>query len=192
MIADTLAWRRLTLGLLLLLSSLVFLSGCAVWKTDISRANWPEKAPPRADFEAEYAADKANQEVQTKEEYLLWVKRFYTGWRLYSDGWIDLVPEVLSEVEDSELRAELEAELYSMGRDIASEWAKNTEGRRVHTRHLSVWGNAMRDAMASGETKDMIEQISHDVDQLMDRKLTIGDITAARYHEVDEDDVFRP
>lgn len=186
MIANTRAWQRLAVGFLL------FLSGCAVWKTDISRESWPEKAPPRSVFEAEYTADKANQEVQSKEEYLLWVKRFYTGWRLYSDGWNDLVPEVLSDVEDPELRTDLEEELYTMGRDIASEWAKNTEGRRVHTRHLSVWGNAMRDAMANGETKTMIEQISQDVDQLMDRKLTIGDITAARYHEIDENDVFRP
>lgn len=186
MTVDTLALRGLMLGLLL------FVSGCAFWKTDISRESWPEKAPPRSDFEAEYAADEANQAVQTEEEYLLWVKRFYTGWRLYANGWNDLVPEVLSEVKDPDLKAELEAELYEMGQDISSEWAKETEERRVHTRHLSVWGNAMRDAIASGETKEMIEQISRDVDQLMDHVLTVGDITASRYQEFEEDDVFRP
>ncbi|WP_036189355.1 hypothetical protein [Marinimicrobium agarilyticum] len=186
MTVDILALRGLTLGLLL------FVSGCAFWKTDISRENWPEKAPPRSDFEAEYAADKANQAVQSEREYLLWIKRFYIGWRLYADGWNDLVPEVLSEVNDAELRAELEAQLYEMGQDIASEWAKNTEDRRVHTRHLSVWGNALREAIASGETKEMIAEIARDVDQLMDHTLTIGDITASRYQEFEEDDVFRP
>lgn len=186
MTVDRLALRGVTLGLLL------FVSGCAFWKTDISRQSWPEKAPPRSEFEAEYAADKANQAVQTEEEYLLWVKRFYTGWRLYAEGWVELVPEVLSEVDDPQLRAELEAELYDMGRDIASEWAKDTEERRVYTRHLSVWGNAMRDAIASGETKEMIEQISHDVDKLMNNVLTVGDITASRYQDFEEDDVFRP
>lgn len=190
--ANPLVWRGRTLGLLLFLSSMLVLPGCAFWKTDISRESWPKEAPPRADFEAEYAADKSNQAVQSEEEYLLWVKRFYTGWRLYGDGWNDLVPDVLSDIEDPDVHQELEDTLYTIGQDIASEWAKDTEDRRVHTRHLSVWGNAMRDAMTRGETEELINDIARDVARLMDRQLTVGDITSGRYHEEDEDDVFRP
>ncbi|WP_439509811.1 hypothetical protein [Marinimicrobium koreense] len=167
------------------------LSGCALFQPDVSRNAWPEDIPPRSDFEALYAADERNQAVQSQEEYLVWITRFYQGWKLYPQGWNDLVPDILAEVDDPDERAELEAELYDAGRFIASEWSKDAETRKVRTRQLSIWGNAMREAVTRGETREMIEQIARDVDRLKAQRLTYSDITPGRYYAEDEDDVFR-
>ncbi len=101
------------------------------------------------------------------------------------------MPDILAEVEDPDERAELEAELYEAGRFIASEWSKDAETRKVRTRQLSIWGNAMREAVTRGETREMIEQIARDVDRLKAQHLTYSDITPGRYYAEDEDDVFR-
>lgn len=170
---------------------LVVLSGCSLFQPDISHSGWPEGIPPRSEFEALYAADKYNQEEQSEDEYLTWVNRFYQGWQLYPEGWSDLIPEVLEEVEDPEERAELEAELYDAGRFIASEWSKDADTRKVRTRQLSIWGNAMREAVARDEIREMVEQIVRDVDRLKSQHLSYSDITSSRYYAEDENDVFR-
>ncbi|UZJ45419.1 hypothetical protein OOT55_05030 [Marinimicrobium sp. C6131] len=167
------------------------LSGCAMFQPDISRSAWPENIPPRSEFEALYAADQRNQAVQSEEEYLTWITRFYQGWKLYPQGWNDLVPEILAGVADPDERAELAREFYDAGRFIASEWAKDADTRKVRTRQLSIWGNAMREAVARDEIRVMVEQIAQDVDRLKAQRLTYSDITPGRYYAEDEDDVFR-
>ncbi len=183
-------WKWLAGGLRLsLLFS--FLAGCAVFRPDVSLEAWPDDIPPRSEFESLYAADQNNRAQQSEAEYLTWVTRFYEGWQLYPRGWNDLVPEVLSEVEDPIERNALRAELYDAGRFIASEWAKDVDTRKVRTQQLSIWGNALREAVMRGETPEMIEQIARDVDRLETQRLSYSDITEERYYAEDEDDVFR-
>ncbi len=167
------------------------LSGCALFQPDISHRAWPDDIPPRSDFEALYAADERNRAEQSEEEYLTWVSRFYEGWTLYPEGWNDLVPEILAEVDDPDERAELETELYDAGRFMASEWAKDADTRKVRTKQLSIWGNAMREAVARGEIRQMVKQIAQDVDWLKAQRLSYADITPGRYYAEDENDVFR-
>ncbi len=170
---------------------LIVLTGCSLFQPDISQSGWPEGIPPRAEFEALYAADERNQKVQSEDEYLTWVNRFYEGWHLYPEGWSDLVPEILEDVEDPQERARLEAELYDAGRFIASEWSKDVDTRKVRTQQLSVWGNAMREAVARDEIREMVEQIARDVDRLESQHLSYSDITSSRYYAEDANDVFR-
>lgn len=167
-----------------------FLTGCAQWRSADSMA-WPDDIPPREHFEAIYQQDPANQEAQTQGEYLTWVRRFYHGWKFYGKGWNDLAPEVLSEVEDPEEREYLEQLIADLGFDIVGEWAKDSDHNRISTRHLSIWGNALREAMVQGQEREVLEQVHRDVDNLLERRLPAGAITASRYHAEDEDDVFR-
>lgn len=170
---------------------LMALSGCAMFQPDISQRGWPGDIPPRSEFEALYAADERNMKQQSEAEYLIWVNRFYHGWQLYPQGWNDLVPEILEGVEDPLERARLEAELYDAGRFIASEWSKDADTRKVRTKQLSIWGNAMREAVTRDEIRQMVEQIARDVDRLKSQQLTYSDITSTRYYAEDENDVFR-
>ncbi|WP_341938756.1 hypothetical protein [Marinimicrobium sp. C2-29] len=169
---------------------ILFLTGCAQWRSAESMA-WPDNLPPRERFEAMYYLDPANQKVQTKAQYLTWVRRFYNGWKLYGTGWNDLAPEVLSQVEDPQEREHLERLIQELGFNIAGEWSKDSDHNRISTRHLSIWGNALREAMIQGEEREVLEQVHRDVDNLLDRQLLAGDITASRYYPEDEDDVFR-
>lgn len=176
-------------GLWLALAALT-LGGCAWW-SGVSEEQWPENLPPREAFVERYRADSLNRERQSLSQYLLGVKRFYEGWRLYQEGWNDLVPEVLETIDSPEQRRELEQRLRGIGMNVASEWAKTREAGKIETRHLSVWGNAMRDAMARGDTSRMIDRIGRDVDRIMDDRLKVSEISAERYYQQDEDDVFR-
>lgn len=153
--------------------------------------NWPESLPPLSFFKRVYYADERNQPQQTLNSYLRWVRNFYQGFELYRQGWNDFVPDVLEEVEDPTKKAEVERQLYYLGRDISGEWSKNDEKRVIRTRHLSVWGNAMRTALAEGEVLGIIDRIEQDVEALLNRTLSPSQINADRYHEQDEEDAFR-
>lgn len=153
--------------------------------------NWPESLPPLSFFKEFYYADRKNQEQQTLNNYLRWVRNFYQGFELYRQGWNDFVPEVLADIEDPQKKAEVERQLYYLGRDISAEWGKYDEKRRVRTRHLSVWGNAMRTAMAEGEVLEIINKVEQDVEALLNQTLDPKEIRAERYFEQDEDDAFR-
>lgn len=166
------------------------LGGCAWW-SGVSEERWPGDLPPREAFVERYRADALNRKQQSLTQYLLGIKRFYEGWRLYQRGWNDLVPEVLASVDSPEQRRELEQRLHRLGMDIASEWAKTREAGKIETRHLSVWGNAMRDAMARGDTCRMVDRIGRDVDRILNNRLKVSEISADRYYQQDENDVFR-
>ncbi len=175
--------------LLLICVALGLLVGCVGPRQ--ASENWPESLPPLSFFKDVYYADEKNQPQQTLNKYLRWVRNFYEGFELYGQGWNDFVPDVLAEIEDPQKRAEVERQLYYLGRDISGEWAKYDEKRVIHTRHLSVWGNAMRTAMAEGEILGVVNRVEQDVEVLLNRTLPPEQINADRYHEQDENDAFR-
>ncbi len=153
--------------------------------------NWPQSLPPLSFYKEIYYADKRNQPQQTLNNYLRWVRNFYQGFELYRQGWSDFVPDVLADIEDSQKKLEVERQLYYLGRDISGEWGKYDEKRLVRTRHLSVWGNAMRTAMAKGDVLEIINKVEQDVEALLNKSLEPEEISADRYYEQDEDDAFR-
>lgn len=153
--------------------------------------SWPETIPPLSFYKEVYYADERNQAQQTLNNYLRWVRNFYQGFEFYRQGWNDFVPEVLEEVEDPQKIAEVERQLYYLGRDISGEWGKYDEKRLIRTRHLSIWGNAMRTAIAEGEILATLDDIEQDVEALLNRTLAPKKISADRYQVQDEDDAFR-
>ena len=167
---------------------LVLLTACAT-HTPVQR-DWPQGAPSLAYFEQVYAEDLRNQQEQTLDEYLLWVKRYYEGWELYRRGWLDVTQDLVMQIESPPLADEVNTKMYSVGRAIAGEWAKKTNKRKIFTRHVAIWGNALVESMNRGEELKLINIVQRDVDHLLADKLPVDAITADRYYAPDEDDVF--
>ena len=93
---------------------LLWLGGCA---TEIDELVWPEMAYPRDYFEAAYEEDDLAQQYQTREDYLLWVTRFYNGFSI-APGWISLTEQVKERL-DEPYRSEVALRLYHLGAGLA-------------------------------------------------------------------------
>ena len=170
------------------LALLVLLTACATQQT--VHRSWPEGAPSLAYFEQIYAEDLRNQQEQTLDEYLVWVKRYYEGWELYRRGWLDVTQDLVVQIENPQVAQEVDTKMYAVGRAIAGEWAKKTNTRKIFTRHVAIWGNALVESMNRGEELKLINIVQRDVDHLLADKLPVDAITADRYYAPDEDDVF--
>lgn len=148
--------------------------------TQQARLDWPEQLPERAHYVALYEEDKANQEVQTQDEYLKWVKRFYRGWALSPYSWDWLVENALEQaaLED---REELGALLASIGWRVSGEWAKDSKYRSINSSNLMTWGDALKLALRRGEYLDLVQRISVDVDSMLAYELHADAISFDRY-----------
>jgi len=160
-----------------LLAVALLAAGCA---TAPEQPAWPAGIPPRAHFEARYATDPQNQQVQTEAEYLQWVRRFFTGWAGIR-GWHSVRDDLLAETEPARREA-VRARLDALGRRIAGEWAKASPQRAVRTRTIQVWGNAALEAVERGEQMTLVEAIAADVDALLAGELAPAEIRLQRYY----------
>ncbi len=142
--------------------------------------SWPEEIPTRDFFVEAFERDAANQQAQTRKDYLTWIVRFYRGWALYPRGWNWLTEEVVDSV-DSEQKGEVEAHMVSLGERISAEWAKDRDVRSVNTNHLMIWGDALKIAVRDGSQLDLAEKISRDVDALLAREMSPETIDLDRY-----------
>lgn len=92
-------------------------------------------------FRQTYDADPANKAKQSWDEYRKWVTRFYEGQRFPPiAGWADREKDLVAKAPGA--RAQIE----SVGRLIAGEWAKDNSVRKVGTSDLQAWGNQFKDA----------------------------------------------
>ena len=180
--------RFMIIKLIKLLVITTFLTACATQK-DIAH-QWPEGLPALAYFEEVYAQDLRNQQEQTLDEYLVWVKRYYLGWELYRRGWLDVTQDLVNQIDDPALASEVNNKMLAIGRAVAGEWAKKTNTRKIFTRHVAVWGNALVESMNRGEELKLINIVQKDVNQLLADKLSVDAIKADRYYAPDKDDVF--
>lgn len=155
----------------------LMMTGCA---TAPERPEWPENMPPRAYYESQYAADSNNQQHQSEREYLLWVKRFYTGWSGV-DGWHSLREQILSDVAVDK-RPAMRDQLRTLGRRMAAEWAKASGQRAITGQTVQVWSHAAREAGARGNYEQLVRQIAGDLDALLAGTLEASAITLNRYY----------
>ena len=146
--------------------------------------------PSKSYYEAEYAEDKANQNNQTLDEYLLWAVRFYDGTVLYRRGWRQLTAETLEQLDDPEEIAEAREYLDLLGARISREWPKSKVHRQINTRHMSIWGLALLESMRRDEPLQLMDRVCDDVDELISGKLTPDDIGENRYYPEDPNDAF--
>ena len=171
--------NKKSLFLIMILSSL---SACSLTSSDLE---WPEPAYPSEYFEAAFRADPEVVRYQTKDEYLLWVIRFYNGFNL-APGWLSLTRQVLEGLEEP-YRSEVSERIYLIGGIISSEWAKDNEVRLLDTRNVSVWGDALVEALDRDDLDDYMDRVEDDVAGIMAGELTREDIFFERYY-IDEFD----
>lgn len=164
-------------------------TSCSSNSSKIARI-WPADMPPREVFVAGYEADLDNKSGQDLDEYLLWVERFYEGWELYHNGWVKVTADSLHGVKDPVRAAEIKAKMDLIGITVASEWAKSKKDRRVLTRHVVVWGNALIESIKRDQELPLINRVLADVNGLLINKISLEEIKAERYFPKDKDDVF--
>ncbi len=152
--------------------------------------NWPETMPPRTYFVHAYDADKVNKEIQTEQEYMTWIVRFYNGWELYGRGWTKMTDELLTQIEDPSEAREIKAKTDRIGRLVSAEWAKKSDTRTIYLRHVSIWGNALLESLDRDQALELVTRVNQDVDDLLAHKIKPTVITAERYFAADENDPF--
>jgi hypothetical protein len=173
----------LLLALMALFTGSGLLAGCA------SRApepEWLDGIPPAAYFRAEWRESGVNQSLQSEEEYLLWVTRFYAGYGAVP-GWLSMTEQVIERLPSAEHDA-IEARLFELGRRIGAEWAKDNSVRRLNTRSAGVWRDALLEAFARRELNAYLDRLAADVDALLSGDLNNDAIHFERYYfdEFDE------
>ena len=151
---------------------------------------WPAEMPSKGTFVSFYKQDKDNLAKQTQQEYLLWIQRFYLGWEIYRRGWLKMTNELLEEIDSPKEKQKIKQKMDKLGFSISSEWAKKTKHRRVYTRHVSIWGNALLESLSRGEYEQLIDKVQQDVNDLLAHKLEPNQITASRYYPEDENNPF--
>ncbi len=159
-----------------LLLSLV-LSACAQ-RPDLLA--WPADLPPQAHFLSLYAADIPNQALQTQQQYLEWVVRFYEGSEFMALGWNAIAESVLVDLSDAQ-RSQLTRQLADLGKAISGEWAKDNQVRRIDTAMLSLWGSVMQADFAPDYRLAAVTMIRHDVSDLLSARLAPEQVHEQRY-----------
>jgi hypothetical protein len=166
----------------------LLLNGCSTASKQL--ASWPSDMPSREFFVAHYESDRDNKMEQDVDDYLLWVLRFYKGWELYSNGWSKVTEDSLHGVSDPLVAQEIRAKMNLIGEGIACEWAKGKKDRRILTRHVVVWGNALIESIKRDQELALINRVLADVNALLVQQVAMDDVKAERYFPRDSDDVF--
>ena len=164
------------------------LGGCI--STRPTAQSWPESAPPITHYEEIYAQDEANQQIQSEEEYLTWIVRFYEGWKLSRRGWERITNSVLDAVDTEAERQYVSETMAELGRKISGEWAKDSKDRLISTATVITWGTALQNSVATGQTIELIERVVDDVNALFEGTLARSDITFERYIPEEEVNEF--
>jgi len=165
---------QVAIGLMILLT----LSGCVSYSRMAN--DWPSEIPPMDLFVEAYENDQANQEIQSMEAYLVWVKRFYQGWVVYDNGWLK-VSQNLSESMPVNERAAANHRIAEIGLKIAPEWAKEKTDRYIFTDMVVVWGEALLEALDRGEVFRYMDSVEQDLQLLSEGQIQRRDIFMQRY-----------
>ena len=165
----------------LILISFVLLLGACVSVPERAE-QWQSSWPPESFFETAYAAELDNQAVQSADNYMLWIRRFYQGWTFYPEGWDWLTERVLIGIEDDAQRQQITQQMYSMGMRISREWAKSSAHRVINTRHLLVWGESLKLSAARDQELWLAVKVSADIDGLLASTIEPSTIQSSRYY----------
>ena len=159
--------------------TLLLLAGCAT----IDDIEWPAGAYPRDYFETVFMEDEMAQMYHTRDDYLLWVTRFYNGYSL-TPGWLNLQGQVLDRLDDPEsaYAAQVMERLYHLGGRIGSEWAKTNEVRLLNTRNAAVWRDALIESISQDDLDNYITRVENDVESILMGELDEEAIHFERYY----------
>ncbi|PPD30790.1 MAG: hypothetical protein CTY19_15310 [Methylomonas sp.] len=157
-----------------------FLCGCSA--TTVRQSAWPEALSQQAGFSDYYDQDRHNAQLQSQEQYLTWVQRFYQGWELYPTGWNSISRDLTAKIADPALKNTIQTKLQQLGRVIAAEWAKDNAVRRITTRHVAIWGNALQKSAERAEIPEILDRVTDDVDNLLNNRIAADVITENRFY----------
>lgn len=101
--------------------------------------------------------DSRNREIQTRDEYLMWVNSFYDGTPLVP-GWARRQEELCGSL-DPEQAALAALKLEALGRLLAAEWAKDNRVRRVDSNFLVRLAKELADARDSGSLIETLDEL---------------------------------
>lgn len=127
---------------------------------------WPEQLPAQRYFVSSYEQDSENKALQSQEDYLTWIVRFYLGWELMPTGWHDLRENMLFGLEGSDY-VEMEQDLGALGAKISAEWAKDNSVRKIDSAMLSLWGSVIQADFAVDARMSSVELIMQDVNAVL-------------------------
>lgn len=167
-------------GLLLVLLTVTLLTGCAGFVPEL---RWPDELPARSYFVRQWQEDSANQQYQDREEYLLWVTRFYQGYNMVP-GWLEMKEQVSGRIPAARQDAVRE-QLMTLGARIGSEWAKNNKVRVINTRCVAVWRDALIESLAQDDLFNYLDRVEEDVEALLAGRLDAEQVRFERYYEDD-------
>lgn len=156
-----------------------FTGACS--STPGSSAKWPSELPPEAYFKNYYLKDTAHQQVAPEDRYLLWVKRFYFGWELQARGWLQATQELVDTLPDAGDKQLAKAKSLEIAKLTSAEWAKDNCCRRINTRHIVVWANALNRSIVEHEQLKMLDKVLTDVQALLNESISPEDIQLGRY-----------
>lgn len=169
--------RRTNVVSLFLISMLC----AACIRVPVKPIEWPEDLPPLDYYKNVYDKDQRNQKLQTRENYLMWVVRFYKGWNLYQDGWHMTTRDILIGIDDEAARKRMETKLFQLGKLMSAEWAKESRDRAIQSRELSIWGQALLKSLQRRKEEQLVDQVTRDVNALLAQELDRTDINLRRY-----------
>ncbi len=147
--------RLFFLSMITLLLALTIRPGPEGGLVTPSVANGPEAEEPWYSPEAEhfrpsYDRDEPNRSKQSWDQYWKWVKVFYEG-NFLSQGWTARSKGLATEVKSPSGQKKLRAMLNAVGKEIALEWAKDSDIRKVNTAELLTWGKTLENAKAKDD-----------------------------------------
>jgi hypothetical protein len=154
----------------------------------VQQSTWLEQLPPQTWFAKYYHQDRYNAERQSLEQYLIWVERFYQGWEVHPTGWNSISRDLAAKIADPSLKSETQIKLQRLGIAIATERAKDNAVRRITTRHVAIWGNALQKSADRAEIPEILDRVLDDVDNLLNNRMTADVITENRFYA--EEDVL--
>ena len=172
----------------LLLCLVTILCGCA--QTPITKSDWPDSLPLLSYYEAVYDQDAANQRIQSKHEYLTWVKRFYKGWVLHAQGWHQMTEQLLAGIDEDIERKRVYQSMTDLGQRISAEWAKDSLNRAIFTPTVATWGNALMESVSRNEVPELLDRVVADVDGLLAGEIESTAIHMGRYYSQGKSDFF--
>lgn len=159
-------------------------------KTD---APWPAEIPEQSYFIEYYKVDANEQRSASLERYLSWVKQFYFGSTFYKNGWLKVTKTAVISLDSEKDKQVIQQKMTHLGKIISPEWSKTTKTRAIYTRHMSIWGSGLLEAIEENEQIAYIDKVTLDVHALLNRKISPDDINNERYYATrfEEDDVFQ-
>ncbi len=153
------------------------IAGCAVARPHDD--DWPAGQPPKHHFTRSWESDAENAKLQTLEQYLHWVRKFYEGTPI-APGWTAASRRLL-ENRPEEARSRIKPRLAELGALICADWAKDNRRRRIDNRMLAVWGAAMRNAGPTGRVEAALDLIAADARAVREGTLPPEQVTSERY-----------